>query len=96
MIMIKVIIRDPIIAGCDRMAFTKMSNERARASRIMENSVIRRVSAQPTRLLPTTIGLVPRIQQRTHGNRNSTMAIRTTTIRTTTTMFGPSGDEIKV
>ena len=85
--MATVIIRDPYIAGRDRWA----TNERAKASLSVEHSALRRVSARPLRLLLTTTGLAQSTHQRTHGNRTSTMATRTTTIRTIATMFVPSG-----
>jgi hypothetical protein len=42
-------------------------------------------------LLITITGVRRRTMLTTRGNRTSTMAIRTTTIRTTTTMFGLFG-----
>lgn len=92
MTMATVIVRDPSIAGHDRWA----TNEKAKASLSMENSLLRRVSAWPMRLLLTITGLVPRILQRTRGNRTSTMATRTTTIRVTTNGFGLFGGGIKL
>lgn len=89
--MAKVIVRDPSIAGCDRWAI----NERAKASRRVEYSVRCRVSARPLRLLLTTTGHPVSTVQRTHGNRTSITATRTTTIRTIQTMFGPSGGGAK-
>ena len=90
--MATVIVRDPFISGHDRWE----TNERAKASRSMENSVLCRVSAWPMRLLLPITGLVPRIQRRTRGNRTSTMATRTTPIRITTTGFGLFGGGIKL
>jgi len=89
--MAKVIVRDPSIAGHARWE----TNERAQASLNVENSALRRVSAWPLRSLLKTIGLVPRTQQRTHGNRTSIMATRTTTIRTIQTMCVLFGDRAK-
>ena len=48
------------------------------------------------RLLLPTIGLVPRIQLQTPGNRTLTMETRTTTIRTIQTGCVPLGDDIKL
>ncbi len=86
--MATVIIRDPHIAGRDRWE----TNERAQASLSVDLSALRRVSARPLRSPLTTTGQAQRTQQRTHGNRTSTMATRTTTIRTLAAMFGLSGD----
>lgn len=91
MTMATVIVRDPSIAGHDRWA----TNERAKASLSMENSVLRRVSAWPMRLRLPITGLVPRILLQTRGNRTSITGIRTTTIRITTTGFGLFGGGIK-
>jgi hypothetical protein len=90
--MAKVIDRDLSISGHDR----RETDEKAKASRKADFSVLRRVSACPLRLLLTTIGLVLRLQQRTHGNRTSIMATRTTTTRTIQTVFVPFGDRIKL
>lgn len=90
--MAKAIVRDPSIAGHDRWE----TNERAKASLSVENSVLRRVSAWPMRLLRTITGQVPRILQRTRGNRTSITGIRTTTIRITTTGFVLSGGGIQL
>lgn len=89
--MAKVIVRDPFIAGCDRWK----TNERAKASRRVDFSARCRVSARPLRLLLATTGLVPSTLQRTHGNRTSITATRTTTIRTIQTMLEPSGGGAK-
>jgi len=85
--MTKVIVRDPSISGHARWE----TNERAQASRCAENSAQCRVSVWPLRLLLPITGLVLRIQQRTLGNRTSTTAIRTTTIRTIQTGCVVSG-----
>lgn len=88
--MTKVIVRDPPISGHARWE----TNERAQANLSAEKSALRCVSAWPLRLLLTTTGLVQSFLQRTHGNRTSIMATRTTTIRTTTTTPGLSGGGI--
>lgn len=75
--MTTVIARDPSISGHARWE----TNERAQANLGVEKSALRCVSAWPLRSQRTIIGLVPRILQRTHGNRTSITAIRTTTIR---------------
>ena len=88
MTMAKVIVRDPFISDCDRWA----TNERAQASHNLENSKLCRVSAQSMRSRRTITGLVPRILQRTPGNRTSITETRTTTISFTTIGLGPLGD----
>ena len=91
MIIATATIRDPFISGHTRWE----TNEKAKASPTAELSAIGRVSVWPLRLLLTTTGLVLSTVQRTHGNRTSTMATRTTTIRTIRTMFEPLGYKIK-
>ena len=94
MIMATVIISALSIAGHDRWA----TNERARASRNVETSVLRRVSAWPWRLPTTTSGLVRRTPQLTLGTRTLTLetrGTRTTTIRRMRTMCEPSGGGAK-
>jgi len=88
--MIKVIVRDPSISGHARWE----TNERAQANLGAEKSAPRYVSAWPLRLLLTTTGLAQSTRQRTHGNRTSITATRTTTIRTIQTMLEPSGGGI--
>lgn len=92
MTMAKVIVRDLFISDCDRW----ITNERAKASRNVENSKLRRVSAQSMRLQRTITGLVPRTLLPTLGNRTSITETRTTTIRRTATGSEPLGDEIKL
>ena len=87
----KVVIRVPFIADRDRGD----THERAKARCKVGSPAMRRVSAWSLRSLLTTTGLVQRTLQRTHGNRTSITAIRTTTIRTITTMFEPSGGKAK-
>lgn len=89
--MTTVIARDPSISGHARWE----TNERAQANLGAEKSAPRCVSAWPLRLLLTTTGLVQRTLQRTHGNRTSITAIRTTTIRTIQTVFEQFGDGTK-
>jgi len=94
MIMATAIISDLSIAGHDRWE----TNEKAQASRHMEYSVWRRVSAWPWRLPTTTSGQVQRTLLRTRGTRTSTLATRvtrTTTIRRMRTMFVRLGGRIK-
>lgn len=90
--MVKAIIRDPFISCRTRWK----TNERAIASRLKEESFVRCVSVRHMRSLLTTIGLVLRTRLQTLGIRTLTMAIRTTTIRTTQTMFVLVGDKIKL
>jgi hypothetical protein len=85
------IFRDLSISGHDRWG----TNERAKANLGVEKSALRCVSAWPLRSQRTIIGLVLRILQRTHGNRTSITAIRTTTIRTIQTVFEQFGGGAK-
>lgn len=85
--MVKAIIRDSLIAGRARWE----TNEKTKVSLNAEQSALSRVSARPLRSLLKTTGLVQSTRQRTLGNRTSTMATRTTTIRTIQTMLGVSG-----
>lgn len=89
--MAKATVSDPFISGHNRWA----TNEKTKVSPTAELSATGRVSVWPLRSLLTTTGLVASSVQRTHGNRTSTMATRTTTIRTIQTTFGPSGDKVK-
>lgn len=89
--MITVIVSDPSISGHARWE----TNERAQANLSVEKSALRCVSAWPLRLRLTITGLVLRILQRTHGNRTSITATRTTTIRTIQTGFEQFGDGAK-
>ena len=90
--MITVNFRDSSISDCNRWA----TNEKAKASPILEYSEIGRVSVQSLRLLLNSTGLVASSVRQTHGNRTSTMATRTTTIRTIQTMFVPLGVRAKL
>lgn len=85
------IFRDLSISGHARWE----TNERAQANLGVEKSALRCVSAWPLRSQRTIIGLVLRILQRTHGNRTSITAIRTTTIRTIQTVFEQFGGGAK-
>ncbi len=89
--MTTVIVRDPSISGHARWE----TNERAQANLGVEKSALRCVSAWPLRSQRPIIGLALRILQRTHGNRTSITAIRTTTIRTIQTVFEQFGDGAK-
>ena len=91
MIIAMATIRDPFISGNNRWE----TNEKAKASPTAELSAIGRVSVWPLRLLLPATGLVLSTVQRTHGGRTSTMAARTTTVRTIRAMFAPLGYRIK-
>lgn len=91
MTMATVIVRDLSISGHDRWE----TNERVKTSRNVEYSALCRVRSWPLRLLLRITGPVLSSLQRTLGNRTSITAIRTTTIRTTTTGCVPSGGGIK-